>query len=85
MCSSDLASGPEGMEILDIGVLPEFRRRGVATEVVKRLQESPSHGARPIGIFIESFNSADSLFRDLGFRLVRDDGGLRRFEWTSGL
>jgi len=69
--------------ILDIGVLPEFRMQGIATEMVHRLQEEARGHSALIRIYIESFNSADKLFTELGFEMVENDGGLRRFEWRS--
>jgi len=67
--------------ILDIGILPEFRIQGIASAIVHRLQDEATADGRLIRIYIESFNSADKLFTELGFEMVENDGGLRRFEW----
>ena len=67
--------------ILDIGVLPEFRTQGIASAIVRRLQDEARADGRHIRIYIESFNSADKLFSELGFEMTENDGGLRRFEW----
>ncbi|HEV7700820.1 MAG TPA: GNAT family N-acetyltransferase [Pyrinomonadaceae bacterium] len=69
--------------ILDIGVLPAFRKRGIATEIVRRLQGEATTRAKSVCIYIEAFNPADKLFGELGFQMIEDDGGLRRFEWQA--
>jgi RimJ/RimL family protein N-acetyltransferase len=70
--------------ILDIGVVPAFRKRGIATEIVRRLQDEAATGQKLVRIYIEAFNPAAKLFNELGFEMVEDDGGLRRFEWKLG-
>ena len=69
--------------ILDIGVLPPFRRMGIAAHVVQGLQAEAGPVGKSIRIFIETFNPAQKLFGELGFEMVEDDGGLRRFEWRA--
>jgi N-acetylglutamate synthase-like GNAT family acetyltransferase len=69
--------------ILDIGVLPAFRKRGIATEIVRRLQGEAITSSKSVCIYIEAFNPADKLFGELGFQMIEDDGGLRRFEWQA--
>lgn len=73
--------GPEQIAILDITVLPEFRRRGIATQIVRDLQ-AEARNSRSIRVFVESFNAASAAFFTAhGFEPVGQEGMNVRFEW----
>jgi GNAT superfamily N-acetyltransferase len=80
-----LHRNPDEIAILDMAVLRQFRRKGIATAIVKRLQsEAEAHGVS-VRIFIETFNPAGSLFSKLGFDVTDHDEVSRRYTWRRGL
>jgi len=60
--------------ILDIALLPEMRRRGIATKLIKELLGEASAAGKALRIYVESFNPALCLFAELGFVTVSEDG-----------
>jgi len=73
---------PTEIAILDLVVLPRFRKQGVATRLISDLQAEAAREGKSIRIFIENFNSAASLLQKLGFTVTSDDGVNRRYEWV---
>ncbi|MBV9241180.1 MAG: GNAT family N-acetyltransferase [Acidobacteria bacterium] len=69
------------ISILDMAVIPQFRRRGIATTLVKRLQDEGQISQRSIRIYLETFNPAISLFIKLSFQESSSDGISHRFDW----
>lgn len=67
--------------ILDLGILPRFRRKGVASSIIRSLQAEAARSGNGIRIFIEGFNPSASLLTKLGFTLASDDGVNHRYEW----
>jgi ribosomal protein S18 acetylase RimI-like enzyme len=64
----------EEIRIMDLALLPEFRRRGTGTALLRGiLSESDSTGKR-VSIHVEVFNPARSLYERLGFQKVATHG-----------
>ena len=75
--------GPEEIAILDITVLPEFRRRGIASKIVRDLQQEAG-AEKCVRVFVEDFNAGSkAFFGGLGFRPVRSEGVNVRYEWRE--
>lgn len=68
--------------ILDITVLPPFRRRGIGTHLIRNLQNEAAE--RIVSVFVEGFNPSLQLFEKLGFTAVSNDDVNLRLEWRSG-
>jgi ribosomal protein S18 acetylase RimI-like enzyme len=77
-----LARNPDGIHILDITLLPEFRGAGLGRLLVQQLQEEGSRAALPISIYLESFNPSLRLFEKLGFRKKNEEGVHWLLQWT---
>jgi ribosomal protein S18 acetylase RimI-like enzyme len=59
------------VSLTDIAVLPEFRGKGIATTVIKRLQEEAAHTGRGVELSVERTNAnAFKLYRKLGFEVT---------------
>ncbi|MBX7054056.1 MAG: GNAT family N-acetyltransferase [Pyrinomonadaceae bacterium] len=58
--------GENEIAILDINVLPEFRRRGIATRIIEGLKAEAR--GRSIRVYVETFNPSQKLFAELGFK-----------------
>jgi GNAT superfamily N-acetyltransferase len=72
---------PEEIAILDMAILPMFRKRRIATTLIKRLQQEAKQDRRSIRVYIETFNPADALFTRLGFQKRSEDGISSRYDW----
>lgn len=57
--------------IIDITVAPEFRGRGIGTEIIRGIIESTS---KPVRIYLETNNRSAGLFERLGFSMIHDEG-----------
>lgn len=67
--------GAGEFRLIDIALLPEFRRQGIAGNLIRDvLAESEEHGV-PVGLHVEKLNPAMGLYHRLGF-LVEEDRGV---------
>jgi ribosomal protein S18 acetylase RimI-like enzyme len=92
ICKEEVAVGrvyvdrsAQGLHILDITILPQYRRLGIGSTVLRRLMQEASAGAaaKPVTIYIESFNPSQSLFRKLGFEAVSESGFHQLLRWDG--
>ena len=72
------------LHILDITILPEYRSQGIGSAVLRRLFAEAVAGqpAKPVTIYVESFNPSLALFRKLGFEAVSESGFHQLLRWT---
>ena len=78
-----LLMAPPEADILDVTVLPEYRRRGVACALLKTLFENAkAHGVDTIFLEVRAGNEpAKALYRKLGFQ----EAGIRKSYYTNPL
>jgi len=69
--------------ILDITILPRFRKRGIATKIIEDLKNEAAASNRSLRIFVEVYNPSQGLFRNLGFQEADNDGVNIRFRWSG--
>jgi GNAT superfamily N-acetyltransferase len=69
-----VARWPEELRVVDIALLPEFRRRGIGTGLLRALLEEAAGRGLPVRIHVERFSPALALYERLGFRLLEDRG-----------
>lgn len=50
-----------------------FQRRGVGTEVLRRVLDEGVRGTRPVRLAVVKFNPARRLYERLGFRVTHED------------
>lgn len=69
--------------ILDINVLPEFRRRGIGTHIIEGLKAEAA--GRSVRVYVESYNPSQKLFSELGFEpeAVEPDAVHILFRWQA--
>ena len=69
------------IRILDITVLPEYRKRGIGSFLLTNLLEEGERSGKAVQIYIESFNPSRALFERMGFSVVAEEGINFLFEW----
>ena len=69
-----LNRGDDVLHILDITVLPEHRGRGAGSVLLRRIMDEARQQAKPVSIFVESFNPSARLFDRLGFQIEQQSG-----------
>lgn len=75
------------IRILDLTILPEYRNRGIGTSLIKDLMAEAAQAAKPLTIYVESYNPSYRLFNRLGFNKMEtedDDGVNHLLEWRAG-
>ena len=70
------------IRIIDIALLPEFRRKGIGKKLLHCIMEEAAQINQSVTIHVEHFNSAIRFYDKLGFRMIRDDGGYFLMEWS---
>jgi ribosomal protein S18 acetylase RimI-like enzyme len=77
-----LARSPEEIRIVDIALLPVFRKQGIGSAVLAAIIEEANRGALPVTLTVSKSNTdARRLYERLGFRAAVDhpmDVGMRR-------
>lgn len=76
-----LARWDEEIRIIDIVLLPEFRRRGIGSRLIEQVQVDGRTSRRSVSIHVERFNPALQLYERLGFVPVEDKGVYLLLRW----
>ena len=69
-----VARWTEEIRIVDIALLPQFRRRGVGGDLLRRLLAEGAAAGKRVSIHVEKFNPARRLYERLGFVPAADRG-----------
>jgi len=72
---------PRELRLVDIALLPAFRRRGAGTELIHRLFSEAAGTGTPVTIHVEIFNPARALYERLGFSSRGERGMYMLMEW----
>jgi len=70
------------IRIVDIALLPEHRRDGIGSTLLKELITEASRSGKPIQIHVEKFNPALGLYKRMGFVETGDTGVYLLMTWT---
>ena len=71
------------IRIMDIALLPEHRGSGIATKLLRELQEEARSAGKSLTIHVERFNPALRLYERLGFQTAEDKGVYLLLQWSS--
>jgi GNAT superfamily N-acetyltransferase len=71
------------IKILDLTVLPQYRKTGVGSKLMQDLLAEAKAGGKPVLIWVEQTNPSQKLFKDLGFSKIEDDGYQDLLEWRA--
>jgi ribosomal protein S18 acetylase RimI-like enzyme len=77
-----VARWPAEIRIVDITLLPEFRKAGIGTRLLKKLMAEARAAHKPLSIHVEQFNPALNLYQRLGFVKTGEHGVYYRLDWT---
>ncbi len=78
--------GASEIRLMDIALLPEFRRSGIGGAIIGDLLREAAQQEKTVTLHVERFNPALRLYERLGFRVVEDLGINLYMEWrpTAG-
>ncbi len=66
--------GDDAISVVDIGLLPEYRNRGIGGALLKAVMDEAAEARKSVRLHVESSNRAGRLYQRLGFRPVGIDG-----------
>jgi ribosomal protein S18 acetylase RimI-like enzyme len=72
---------PKEIRLVDIALLPEYRRRGIGTRLLKDLFAEATKCQVPLTIHVEVFNPARALYERLGFQSKGEHGMYLLMAW----
>ena len=73
---------PDSIHIIDITLLPEYRRQGVGRALIEALQQEAERQRKVVSIHVEHFNPARRLYERLGFQTAGEPGPVYLYmEW----
>jgi ribosomal protein S18 acetylase RimI-like enzyme len=78
-----VARWPREVRLVDISFLPAYRRLGLGTRLIRRLQDEAAASGSTLTIHVEMFNPALRLYQRLGFTAVATDGPYWFMEWRA--
>jgi ribosomal protein S18 acetylase RimI-like enzyme len=73
--------GPEEIQLVDIALLPEYRRGGIGTRLIEELLAEAEGQGLPVTAHVEIFNPARNLYSRLGFAAVEERGMYLFIKW----
>lgn len=76
-----LDRGPEEIRLVDIALLPEYRRAGIGAALIRGLLAEATKAGLPVTLHVEVFNPARRLYERLGFEAVEDRGVYVLMRW----
>ena len=71
------------IRIVDISLLPEYRRKGLGEQLLREVMAEAASSGRAVRIHVEIFNPARRLYNRLGFQQINDAGVYHLLEWKA--
>jgi ribosomal protein S18 acetylase RimI-like enzyme len=73
--------GPSEIRLMDIALLPEYRRSGIGGSILENLLREAAQLGKSVTLHVERFNPALRLYERLGFHVIEDLGINLYMEW----
>ena len=70
------------IRLVDITLLPEFRKGGFGTSILRDLLAEGEASRKPVSIHVEIYNPAMRLYQRLGFQSIEDRGVYHLMQWS---
>jgi ribosomal protein S18 acetylase RimI-like enzyme len=67
-----LARLPDEFRVIDIALLPQHRRAGIGTALLRNILNEAAATGKPVRLHVERFNPALRLYQRLGFTMVEE-------------
>jgi ribosomal protein S18 acetylase RimI-like enzyme len=80
-----LHRGADEIRVVDIGLLPEHRNRGIGGALLKAVLDEAAEAGKPVRLHVESFNRAVSLYERLDFASIGIDGAHIEMEYVPSI
>jgi ribosomal protein S18 acetylase RimI-like enzyme len=71
------------IRIIDIALLPQYRRQGIGRKLLQDILEEARLNHKIVSLHVENDNPAISLYSQLGFSEVDNEGFYKRLQWSS--
>jgi GNAT superfamily N-acetyltransferase len=79
----DFFSEKKGFRIIDITLLPEWRKKDIGSSILNEIIKKASESKMKVSIHVESFNPAMNLYKRLGFIKISETNGVYHLmEWS---
>lgn len=78
-----VARRPDGIRVVDIALLDDFRGQGIGTRLLTALLDEAGAAGVSVSIHVEETNPALTLYHRLGFREIDTHGLYRLMEWRA--
>jgi GNAT superfamily N-acetyltransferase len=76
---------PSEIRLVDITLLPEYRKGGIGSSILRDLLAEGETAGKPVTIHVEIYNPAMRLYERLGFHPIEERGPYRLMEWRPQL
>lgn len=70
------------IELMDIGLLPEFRNAGIGSSFINDLLNESRETGKPVALYVEQYNPAFNLYSRMGFTVTGEEGVYFYMRWT---
>jgi ribosomal protein S18 acetylase RimI-like enzyme len=77
-----VARGERDLAIVDLALLPEFRGRGIGSELLRRLLDEATAARAVVQLHVAATNPAMHLYQRFGFTKVGESGPYVRLAWN---
>lgn len=78
-----VAQQADALLLVDLALLPEWRRRGIGSSLLRGLQQQAAAARQPLRLHVVLNNPAEALYRRLGFKETGVSGMHRAMEWEN--
>jgi ribosomal protein S18 acetylase RimI-like enzyme len=70
------------IRLVDIALMPEWRRSGIGSALVREVLERGAKAGKPVTIHVEGYNPALRMYQRMGFEHVDTNGVYYLMKWT---
>jgi ribosomal protein S18 acetylase RimI-like enzyme len=72
----------ETLHILDVTILPQYRNRGIGSQLLHQVLEQARALGKPVTIYVETYNPSLRLFERMGFQRAEEKGLSFLLKWN---
>ena len=75
---------PAEIRLMDVTLMPQYRNRGLGTELLKQLLREAGSAGKRVTLHVETNSPAVRWYERLGFRPVAERDPYLQMEWRAG-